>query len=365
MPSWSLLLACLALAAPGGVQGSPDDGKIAPDIKADKLWDGRKMIPFRGLDIARMVPAEAADFLDENDYVLGFTMNGESRAYPTRFVWWHHVVNDVVHGPDGKDIPVAVTLCSVCNTGIRYDPVVNGRRLHFEVYGLYNGTVVLYDRETGSVWLQGEGRAVKGPLTGAVMSQHPLLDTTWAEWKRLHPDTLVMAPDSEYARFYNKKGQPEPRGYPRFPMKPFPDSMTRMDDRLPSFSLVLGVAMPGKGGGAATLRAYPLAALKSGPSVVNDSLAGEDIGVLYDPVGNTATAVSRKVGKRTVTLTAKRERNGSLKYQDKETGSTWSIEGTATAGPLAGTSLTRLNAHLSQWYGWSASFPDTSIYGVK
>ena len=78
---------------------------LAPDIKPDALWDGRKMVPFRAIDNPPMVPAaEASVFLADDEYVLGVTINGESRAYPTRFVWWHHVVNDTVGG-----VPLVVT----------------------------------------------------------------------------------------------------------------------------------------------------------------------------------------------------------------------------------------------------------------
>ena len=53
----------------------------------------------------------------------------------------------------------------------------------------------MYDRQTESVWLQTGGRAIKGQMLGAALKTGPLLDTTWGRWKKLHPDTLVMAPD--------------------------------------------------------------------------------------------------------------------------------------------------------------------------
>jgi hypothetical protein len=95
-----------------------------------------------------MVRASEADFLDENDYVLGVAANGDSRAYPTRFIWWHHVINDLIGKADaGGALPIAVTYCSVCNTGIRYDRRLEGRPRELDFYGLYNGVVALCDRD--------------------------------------------------------------------------------------------------------------------------------------------------------------------------------------------------------------------------
>jgi hypothetical protein len=56
-----------------------------------------------------------------------------------------------------------------------------------DFYGLYNGVVTIHDRDTESVWLQVSGQAVKGPLTGKKLQTLPLLDTTWGQWKKLHP----------------------------------------------------------------------------------------------------------------------------------------------------------------------------------
>ena len=160
----------LTLPSPGVRADVPGADKIAPDIKPGALWDGRKMVPFKALDDPKMAAAAVADFLTDDDYVLGITLNGESRAYPTRFVWFHHFINDHV----GKArTPVLVSYCSVCNTGIRYDPTIQGKTFTFDFYGLYNGIVTMYDRDTETVWLQAEGRAVKGPLIGMRLKPAP------------------------------------------------------------------------------------------------------------------------------------------------------------------------------------------------
>ena len=59
----------------------------------------------------------------------------------------------------------------------------------------------------------------------------------------------------------------------------------------------------------------------------------------------------------------KKGSDGSAAIYDRETGTRWNIEGKGEEGPLAGKSLLRLPNHLSQWYGWVAYFPQTTIYG--
>jgi|SRR5579884_698580 hypothetical protein len=83
---------------------------LAPDIKAAALWDGRRLTPFRAANFPKMVKAADADFLDDDEYVLGITLNGESRAYPTRFAAFHHVINDKLGKPEqGGEVFVTVT----------------------------------------------------------------------------------------------------------------------------------------------------------------------------------------------------------------------------------------------------------------
>ena len=336
---------------------------IAPDIVADKVWDGRGMAPFKSIDNPPMVKAADADFLTDGDYILGVTVNGESRAYPTRFIWFHHAVNDTFGKPGAAETHVAITYCSVCNTGIRYDPVVNGKLIMFDFFGLYNGIVALCDRETESVILQGEGRVINGPLMGTIFKTGPLLDTTWGEWVKLHPDTVVMSPETPFKRFYSPKDRPEPRGYDSFPAPYFRPTVTRGDLRLPPFDKVLAVTLAGEPGDAeAERRAYPIKALIASGGVINESLGKTHVAVFYDSHAAAAVALSAKLGRRVLSFEL-RAADGKTGFFDRETGTRWSIEGLGEAGPLKGKSLERLNCHLSQWYGWSAYFPDTTIYG--
>lgn len=337
---------------------------VAPDIQPSAVWDGRKLVPFKALDDPKMVAANEADFLDDSDYVLGVSEGGVSKAYPTRFVWFHHVVNDTI-GKPGKEIPIAVTYCSVCNTGIRYNVLSHGRAIKLDFYGLYNGVVCLCERESEGVFLQVDGRIINGPRMGTQLPFGSLLDTTWGNWKKLHPQTVVMSPDTPFQKFYSPKGKPEPRGYPAFPRGYFKPTVTRVDKRLPPFEKVLAVTLTeeGKPEAASLRRAYPVAALKEANNAVNDTIGTTPVAVFLEPDTMTASALLRTLDGKTLTFEARRGEGDKVAFYDKETGTRWSIEGLGEEGPLAGKILRPIDNHLSQWYGWSAYFPDTTLFG--
>ncbi|MGE0796158.1 MAG: DUF3179 domain-containing (seleno)protein, partial [Acidimicrobiia bacterium] len=48
-------------------------------------------------------------------------------------------------------------------------------------------------------------------------------------------------------------------------------------------------------------------------------------------------------------------------FVDDETGSTWDIVGTATAGPLQGRRLKAVQHVDTFWFAWAAYLPDTTI----
>ncbi len=340
--------------------------KIAPDIKSTALLDLHDQAPYVALDFPKMVKAPEATFLNEHEYVLGLTAGGESRAYPTRFMKFHHVVNDSIVTASGLATPIAITYCVICNAGIRYDPVINWKRLLFDFYGIYNGISTLFERQSHGVFLPAEGRIVTGPLTGTHLKTNPLLDTTWGQWKRLHPDTLVMSPNTPFKKFYGTAKDTIQRSRTDFPMDMFRSTLTRGDARLAQFDSVLAVTLPTDTSAHASLhRAYPLKALQHAGGIVNDMLGGKPVGVLWDTKTQTASALSRQLGTKTLTFEAHRRAGGEIAFYDHETGTRWNLEGTGEEGPLMGSQLERLDNHLSQWYGWAASFPDTSIYGRK
>lgn len=237
----------------------------------------------------------------------------------------------------------------MCGSGVGFDPVVGGRQLTFDFYGIYNGELVFYDRQTESVWSLAGGFAMDGPLAGQRLAVIPALQTTWAAWRALHPDTLVLSDETPYKEHYT----PHQRAT-ALPAA-FRATITRTDDRLPPFEQVLAV----EAGGAH--RAYPLAAVAAAGGVINETVGGLPIVVFLDSRSRTAAAFKRSLDGRTLEFAA--ARNGQLVARDTASGSGWRIDGQAVDGPFKGRRLDALKFHTGAWYAWAAYFPDTSIYG--
>lgn len=131
--------------------------------------------------------------------------NATPRAYPIRYLTWHEIVNDTVGG-----VPVAVTFCPLCNSGITFDRRVKGAVLSFGVSGkLRNSDMIMYDRETESWWQQAVGIGIVGTYKGVALKQLPTWMESWDEFRSRNPDGLVMA-EPAYNRSY---GTNPYRGY--------------------------------------------------------------------------------------------------------------------------------------------------------
>ena len=141
---------------------------------------------------------EAASWLRDKDRVLAVVINGEARAYPIRILDWHEIVNDKI-----GDQHFAVTYCPLCGTGMVFAANAGESVLLFGVSGLlYNSDILLYDRNTESLWSQILGMAVSAPLKGTPLPPLPVTHTTWGKWVKKNPDTKVLSRETGFIRDY-------------------------------------------------------------------------------------------------------------------------------------------------------------------
>jgi hypothetical protein len=149
------------------------------------------------LDNPQFVSAEETKFLDD-EIVIGLEIFGDARAYPYGILNWHEVVNDEVGG-----VPVAVTLCPLCDTIPVFIREVNGEVTTFGVSGkLFQSCLVMYDRLTDSLWSQPWGIAIAGDQTNQSLERVVAHKTTLGQWKEIHPDTLVLSDQTGFRRDY-------------------------------------------------------------------------------------------------------------------------------------------------------------------
>jgi len=134
--------------------------------------------------------ADADTWINDNEVVVTYTdLDGGEWAYPVRILNFHEIVNEELAG-----VPVVITYCPLCGSGVVYDRRLNGRELSFSnTSALHQSDMVMVDRETGTYWWQVSGRAIVGTLTDTTLQPLPSANEQWGTWKTDHPDGMVLA----------------------------------------------------------------------------------------------------------------------------------------------------------------------------
>jgi hypothetical protein len=194
---------------------------------------------------------------------------------------------------------------------------------------LWNRSLVMYDKETQSLWSHLLGQAMHGPLKGKKLEQLPSVMTDWRTWSKLHPEgTVVMLSrtSKEYrSEFYRAPAQ-----------------------------FVLGIAAEGKA------KAWGFGELGKAPAL-NDEWDKRPVLVAFDKASVTARLYDRKLDKQVLTF-----QMADGKLTDKETQSTWEpVTGRAVAGPLQGKYLTALPAVVSYRQAWLQFHPRSEMVPAK
>jgi Protein of unknown function (DUF3179) len=291
--------------------------------------------------------------------VVSLEIAGDSRAYPAQILTRHEIVNDVVSGT-----PVAVTYCPLCNSAVVFERRASGRTLEFGVSGkLYHSALVMYDRQTESLWTHFEGLAVQGPLAGTRLEVLPSQLLSFDQWRAAYPRGRVLSRRTGFAVDYGAN----PYEYYDSREGPYDQFFgVNGDSRLPRMARVVGVSTAGREvayayrdlsgpGGVGVINDGPMAVFwKAGTASALDApqiAQGRDVG---------ATGVfSPLIGGRRLSFEV---REGAV--VDRESGSTWSLTGQAVDGPLEGEALDPV-AHLDTfWFAWQAYHPDTEVYGA-
>jgi hypothetical protein len=235
---------------------------------------GKDGIP--AIDRPRFVPAAKASrvFLGDSDRVIALVVNGKKKAYPIKILNWHEIVNDIIGGRH-----VVVTFCPLCGTGMVFDANAADRRLNFGVSGLlYQSDVLLYDRETESLWSQIKQEAVTGKLTGTRLHLLPSTQTTWGAWKKKHPDTFVLSTNTGYSRDYNRDPYED-----YYTSRSVMFSVDKQNPRYHPKEQVIGVELDG------LAKAYPFSELERAKVPLKDRIGKQTVWVDYASKSRTAT----------------------------------------------------------------------------
>ena len=226
-----------------------------------------------------------------------------------------------------------------------------GQTLQFDNAGVVAGNEVFKDEETGSRWQQSSLEAISGPLKGTHLELYPFLLTSWNEWRRLHPETLVLKPLPGYAERIPAKNEMIRQGLSG--LGSAPDGVTYHDNRLKPRTMILGLHVKGAD------KAFPLEALRH-VRVVNDQIGGEPVVVIHQPGSDTTTAFLARVDGATLTFSAANAEATAV--VDQTTRSRWDAYGQCVSGRLKGARMQALILEPEYWFAWSEFHRDTAIY---
>ena len=310
-------------------------------VPLDKIKSGgppKDGIP--SIDKPNFVAASEANFVSDNDIVIGLQINGETKAYPLFILVWHEIVNDIV-----GDAPVAVTYCPLCFTNQVFERTINGQVTEFGTSGkLYNSNLVMYDRNTDSQWSQAIGMAITGELTSHVLKRVPFDVAKWSDWKTLYPGTLVLTTNTGHIRAYGS----DPYGdYYTDPQIIFP--VENKDDRFHPKEIILGFD------NGNIYKAYKLADVEE-KKVINDEIGDKKL-LLVSLYPEMTRAFNRVVDGTILEL-----EYVDGKIIDTQTNSQWNFEGDAIEGQLMGKKLEREVFNPGFWFEWIAFHPNSLVY---
>ena len=298
----ALSLPAAAAEPPSYFNGFEVENGIIDPIEIDHGGPGRDGVPALDAPLFH-AGAERDGKIRAGDRVLGVNYNGVSKAYPIDILDHHEIVNDSF-----GDTPMTVTFCPLCGTGMVFYAEVDGEVLNFGVSGLiYNSDLLLYDRNTLSLWSQLMKTAVTGPLAGSKLTQVPAQYTTWEGWQQQYPESLLLSRETGHLRDYDKVMYEE---YRRLPMVRY--STGHQDLRIPAKTWVVGIDV----GGAAL--ALPFEQLDQLQAPLEIAVGDSKVTVQWD----RAAAVAR-----------------AFDSEGKE-----------------------LPATAAYWFAWVAFYPDTALY---
>ncbi len=313
-------------------------------IPLDKIKSGgppKDGIP--SIDDPKFAKVSDSQFVSDSDIVIGLEINGDIRAYPLFILVWHEIVNDRV-----GDIPLAVTYCPLCYTNQVFERVINGNEVEFGTSGkLYNSNLLMYDRLTESYWSQALGIAVTGELTGTKLKTIPFDVITWGDWKKIHPDTLVLTTETGHLRSYAT----DPYGdYYTDPRIIFP--VDNDDDRMHPKEIILGFHEDG------IYKAYKQTDVEFN-KIINDDIGDTSI-LLVSLFSQNSRAFDRTLDGDILEF-----KIIDNKIIDIKTKSEWNYDGVAFSGPLEGSQLARISIAPGFWFEWVAFHPQTEVWLIQ
>jgi hypothetical protein len=292
-------------------------------MMADKMFLEPQALTFKD---------RAGNKLSDSTVVIAVARGGEARAYPLRYIVYHHQVRDTI-----SNKPMMVTYCSVCRTGRVFEPLVKGETEAFRLVGMDHFNAMFEDNTTGSWWQQSTGEAIAGPLKGEALPELESMQLTAGKFFSLYPFGLMMQAEEASADKYDSLGKFE-RGRSKSELTRT-DSLSWQDK-----SWVVGIL---EGGQA---KAYDWNVLKE-KRIINDRVGNAPIVIALSDDGQSFAAYARPSEETFFLIDNDTLRTGDKAYNFSGHNATTTSD-----------QLKRVKAYQEFWHSWRTFHPDTEVY---
>ncbi|MCK6579571.1 MAG: DUF3179 domain-containing protein [Anaerolineae bacterium] len=319
------------------------------DVSRAVLQDyGSAFSPAR-LDVKAVQPLDvalAAGRLAPDAPLLTFEIGGALHTVPMSTVLAYNVMQGAL--ADGQ--PWMMTFCNACNTGVVFDPRLNGRLLHFQRRGAYDGLMLIFDEETGSYWQHIRGKCLYGPSAGARLPMLAATRMMTAREAAQHREAWLPVHDLSETQRHFAHSMEKMRANPATVEAVIAASIGAEDTRRPRFELGLGVWAE-----SGTLF-VPVSTLYAQNNAVVTRFGGRGL-VIYvaeDAISPTAVYAETETARwegDALRLDGGRVIRHDALYESREAAVPRLVE--------------RPNQLLVRWFGFSSTFPGCAVLPVQ
>ena len=372
--SLSLILVCNILLMSAQIQNPkniPFEWKTDFSKHSVELSEIQIVLPkgsFPTLDFPKFIgKEEGLNSFYKKEPVIAIEIEGKAKAYSLNILTRHEISNDIL-----SDVPILVTYCPLCNSGIVYHRkvVYNGKEnlMEFEPSGmLRNSDMVMLDRNTESLWQQLMGIAIAGELNKKQLDILPSLIISVEEFFNRYPNGQILSKQTGFADSEKYYGSNPYKSYDNKRSKPYEIffNSDKIDNRLPPMERIVDIEDQGK------YKVYPFNLIKK-KSIINDSFKTKKIVLFYQSgtvsvLDKTDINKSKNIGTVAAfnrVLNGKELTFKKVKgvFKDVETNSSWDITGFCYKGKYKGKQL-KIEPHSNHFaFAWLAFYPDSEIF---
>lgn len=360
---------CNFLSSSDSDSSLPGDGSSSQSdwlINVNEVIDGGPGVDgIPSIDNPDFTVASEVNFLDDTRRVAGIRIGDDVRAYAHQILDQHEIVNDTF-----AEESVAVTFCPLTGTSIGVNRDFSGIDVEFGVSGLlFRNNLIMYDRETNSLWSQMRLRSVNGERMGANSDVVQLVETTWGTWRNMYPDSKVLNTDSGFDRDYNIHvyGRDYTTNHFRiiFPIQNEDNRLNRKDR--------VHAIIPNNAEESSEVKAFFINDFGNETTIVKESFSlVKDSSLLQEflIVGNHRLDfinAFRLVShfEKTLEFSPLADESKFPAVMTDQHGNYWDIFGYAISGPNAGEQLTDARSYTGYWYALADFYPNIELFRVE